>query len=761
MYFFRAIVCCVGAIVLFQGAGQAGETSPATFEAFRDTVLNLKLDSSSHRQIGGVIFEDGLITISLDSGSWVYLERYDGRPVAGVFSGSGTVTFTPNHPTEVVNLQRFYHADQFSEEFDKAVFIFTDNRLPSLINEFPASGSVPESMQGSALMATSFISENDNKDVDGAFSRCLLNNYSSPLFYAQLKYRKDMECYVVHNPYDIEPFILSARHEKKGPKSMTFINQCPDVSGWPPLSDDGVEGHDQVRTIKHTMTCDIARSLDMKTHDRIDMEVNADSVLWLEMEITSYLKLDSVKLNSEKLTTFRSKDASRFWVKLPSWHKKGQPLSITVSYSGDIIERYQDYTVLKTSLDWIPSHSYFHKALYDITFSYPSSMTLLSLGEQKSINTVDRTTTSRWVTTIPNTNNSFHIGLFKSRELETTKETPTATLHYNTKDQVDAVALDVQQSLLFYSRLFGPLSISHLNATELPGNHGEAFPGLLHLSSYAFFRAEDASTDDFFGEQFTSHEVAHQWWGISVKPMLYRDRWISEGFAEYSCLMYSQLAAQEGKKFFRLLDEYRDQIMSFGKKALGENLAPPSVALGHRVTSGAGISGGNAYNAFVYYKGAWVLHMLRNMMIDLRTMKEDVFLTVMKEFYVKYNGKRASTANFQRTIENVTGADLQWFFDEWVYGNQLPTYTVAWKKEALPAGQWKVTLRVKQEGVSDDFTMLVPVKVVGDDKQLTRMRLQVTGKVSEVVLPHFSFEPDDLIFNDLSSVLCTVETEKY
>jgi len=286
-------------------------------------------------------------------------------------------------------------------------------------------------------------------------------------------------------------------------------------------------------------------------------------------------------------------------------------LDLTVSMSGGIIERVRDYTILKTSLDWIPAHSYSQKALYDITFSYPSSMSLLSLGKQESISTTDRTTTSRWATSVANTNNSFHLGLFKSRELETTKETPSATLHYNTIDQVDAVASDIQQSLLFYTRLFGQLEIKHLNATELPGTHGEAFPGLLHLSSYAFVRADNAATDDFFGEQFTSHEVAHQWWGITVKPRTYRDRWISEGFAEYSCLRYSQLAAKEGQKFFRLLDEYRKQIMGFGKKAIGKNLAPPPVELGHRVSDGAGMSGG-AYNAFVYYKGAWVLHMLRS-----------------------------------------------------------------------------------------------------------------------------------------------------
>lgn len=128
---------------------------------------------------------------------------------------------------------------------------------------------------------------------------------------------------------------------------------------------------------------------------------------------------------------------------------------------------------------------------------------------------------------------------------------------------------------------------------------------------------------------------------------------------------------------------------------------------------------------------------------------------------MRYNGKRASTEDFRKLILEITGSDLQWFFDQWIYGNQHPTYVVAWKKEQITGGNWKVTLRVKQKNVPDDFTMLLPIKIQSSDKSFARMRLQVTGPNAEVVLPHFSFEPDDVIFNDLTSVLCDVETEGY
>ncbi len=751
-------------VVLFVFSGLAAIAQPAAkkseYELMRDSLLNLTVDASSHRLVEGLLFEDGLISISLDSGSVAFMERYDGRLVAAVFRGRGTVAFTPNYVTEVINLKRFTGQEQLSEEFDRAVFVFTDNRFAELINETRASGAPPANLLSMKKDVQELLARNDNREVDARVARCLLNGTTAPGFFARTWLKNDVEVIVGHDPFQYEPYTLAARRAKGGPSNLTFINQCPDVHGWPELPDSGVEPGDLVSVSHHKLTCAIDRSLDLSAEDVLTMEVLEDGVRWINLSLTPYLTATAANVNGAPAVLFTAKDSYSAWVQLPSTAKKGDRLSVAISFSGSIIDRVQDYTILRTSIDWLPVYSHSQKSLYEITFSYPSSMTLLSLGKQDTLYTVDRTTTSRWTTSIPNTNNSFHIGLFKKREIDTDPESPTATMYYRTVDQVDAVAMDVKQSLLFFTRLFGNLSIKHLNATELPGTHGEAFPGLLHLSSYAFFRAADVSTDDFFGEQFTSHEVAHQWWGISVKPLTYRDRWLSEGFAEYSCLLYSQLAAQEQKKFNRLLLDYRDQIMKYGKRTIGTDLAPPPVHLGHRVRSGAG-SAGDPYNAFVYYKGAWVLHMLRNMMIDLKTMNEDVFITVMKEFFTTYNGKRASTEDFRAVIQKVTGSDVSWFFNQWIYGNEQPTYRVAWKKDEIPGGQWRVTLRVRQENVSEDFRMIVPIKIEGKDGRFVRMRLNITGNESVIELPHVAFEPKEVTFNDLNSVLCLVKTEGF
>ncbi len=738
------------------------------YESLRDSLQRVELDSANGRLVDGLMFEDGLITLSLDSGIVVPLRTVGGRALGLVFQGHGTVTYSPNIATEAVNLRRFYPHERFVEEVTSIIVVCTDGRLMSMLEEHKRLPLVMPGMNELAKLWRSYVVDEESGEVDMSLARTMLNNGSAPLLYVHGWRDASKACVVRNDPYALEPYSLTIPTKLLDAYKMTMVCQCPDPSGLPQLASDGTEPMCAVSTQKHVVQCDIQRSLDINVRDEVQMTVRTDSVQWISFLLTSALKVDSVLHGTTRLKHARAKDGSAFWVQLPRMFRRGEPLALAMYFHGDVIDRVEDYTVVQTSIDWLPSHKHTHKALYDVTYSYPSSMKVFSVGVSTEPSEAgDRTLSSRWTTSIPNSNHSFHIGLFRSRPIPAMDRVPNATVHYITSEQVDAVALDVQQSLQFFTNLFGPIDVPQIHATELPGDHGEAFPGLLHLSSYAFFRSSnarygsrDASTDEFFGEQFTSHEVAHQWWGISVKPKTYRDRYISEGFAEYSSLMYSQLAAREGAKFFRLLDEYRTKIFDYGRRVVGDNLAPPPIDLGHRVSNGQGQFGG-AYSTFVYKKGAWVLHMLRNMMLDLRTMKEDVFMTVMREFYKRHKGGHASTEDLRTTIQDVTGADLGWFFDEWVYGNQLPTYRVAWKKAELPKQEWGVVLQVTQEGVSDDFVMLVPVKIVGDDGQVVRARVTVRGPFTQIELPHTNFEPDDVIFNDLSSVLCDVKTASF
>ena len=148
--------------------------------------------------------------------------------------------------------------------------------------------------------------------------------------------------------------------------------------------------------------------------------------------------------------------------------------------------------------------------------------------------------------------------------------------------------------------------------------------------------------------------------------------------------------------------------------------------------------------------------MLRILLLDLKTMSEDRFTETMRDFYHTYAGKRASTEDFRRMVEQHTGQDMGWFFDQWVYGIGVPTYKVAWKAEQA-GDNWQVKLRVEQERVPPDFLAYVPVTVDLGENRFARVRVKVTGARSEIDLPLLPAKPKEVKVNDFEGVLAEVK----
>jgi hypothetical protein len=110
----------------------------------------------------------------------------------------------------------------------------------------------------------------------------------------------------------------------------------------------------------------------------------------------------------------------------------------------------------------------------------------------------------------------------------------------------------------------------------------------------------------------------------------------------------------------------------------------------------------------VYHKGAWVLHMLRGVMGD------SAFLQGMRAYAndPDHMYGTITTREFQHIMEQHYGADLGWFFDEWVWGQNRPVYRYSWLKQDLGNGQYEIFLHIRQTQYSpapDVFTM--PIKV--------------------------------------------------
>jgi len=749
MKFFLAAVLCLLSIAT------SHSQQFSTYAEMRSAFRTSRPDPLQVFSVEGVLIEDGATLISLDSGTVVLGTEVNGKRYTAAFVGTGSVSFTPTLAIERRQLKRFYPAEVYNEECNTIFFMFTDSTvLTHLRGLKPSTAAIPKDVAKIFTNGMRLGYHGDEQFIDRQFARTLLNNTSAHCFSIEAKGAGTYGCIIIEDPYSDEPYNFILSKWSNGQRNNVDVNQCPPVSGRLFADERGVLAGEAVHLAQHTMNISFESNLGMKVVDRIDMRVLENATEWVNFDLMAELPVDSVRVfRGERLHVEQQKNEGDFWVKLPSRFNSNDSLTIEIFYHGRIVVRIGDFTYMTGSISWYPQHGGNQLSYFDLEFDNEQRYSLISVGNKVSSTEHGERVTSRWVVGKPQRNASFNIGAFKQFEIKE-PGIPLISIHHVSTSHEEDVALDVKQSMQFFTKLYGPLTITHLYATELPGYHGEAFPGMLHLSHEAF----ENFGDDFFAEQFIAHEVGHQWWGIGLDMKTYRDRWLSEAFAEYSALMYSQVASEDRSKFFRLLDNMAEGICGRGDATIGKAQEAPIISLGHRVTNGGK---GSDYNNFVYYKGAWVVHMLRNMMLNLRTMKEDDFITMMSSFFKAYQGKHASTDDLRMHIEKLTGKDMKWFFDQWVDNNQIPTYRVAWKKEKQADGTWRVTLRVKQEEVDESFYMLIPIKVSFDGNAIQRMRVSMTGKEAEIALPPFQQEPDDVTFNDLHSVLCTVKTESY
>jgi hypothetical protein len=123
----------------------------------------------------------------------------------------------------------------------------------------------------------------------------------------------------------------------------------------------------------------------------------------------------------------------------------------------------------------------------------------------------------------------------------------------------------------------------------------------------------------------------------------------------------------------------------------------------------------NIFSTIVYDKGAWVLHMLRHVVGD------SAFFDILRTYYSEYAHGAAQTEDFQGVCEEVSGMDLDYFFDQWIYGTRYPKYEYSWIYESAGSGHYDVYLHLDQYQTTDPthFTMPVDITITAGGEDTT------------------------------------------
>jgi aminopeptidase N len=218
---------------------------------------------------------------------------------------------------------------------------------------------------------------------------------------------------------------------------------------------------------------------------------------------------------------------------------------------------------------------------------------------------------------------------------------------------------------------------------------------------------------------FIAHETSHQWWGDIVSWRSYRDQWLSEGFAEYSGMLYTGLRAGPDSRD-DLIDQARNSLkeppMTRTGPGKGKLAEVGPIILGHRLNT---VKTFGAYQTLIYNKGALVLRMLHFLFTNPDTGEGEPFFVMMRDFVNRYHDGFASTDDFRRVanehfaktpIARTYGINnLNWFFSQWVYQADLPSYQLVYHFEDQPDGKVLITGNVLQENAPANWFMVLPL----------------------------------------------------
>ena len=703
-------------------------------------------------------------TFHFDQGILTFLSPVEGLVTGAIFVGEGHFNLKPVLSVDGNEIRRRTGAAEVDEDFTEVVFRFTRNEHRNFLQYLGGNTQSPEApavlkrwrekvreRREYPLGFSQYLLEGETIDnVDADVLASIYNPAHPPFLNAYIhgKKHKDLRFFVRTR--------VGALPQLDSPEEVALINFDPEAMN------DGVwylshlksehekhiasslEDRRLFATHRYKIETVIARNEHLFSSAMVSFEPLVAGERVLKFGLLPNLRvsrvLDSQGQNVYFIQESRKADGS-FYVILPKAPEMGKETSITIEYAGDkVLEVAGEgsfYVQARTA--WYPNLNGFGEhALFDLTFKVPHKYKVISVGRLESESVEGDLGVSHWVTPIPVAVAGFNIGDYTKLDIsdEITNyhisayylsELPDNLRRYRALESMAPKSMtkyalsETRAQLQICTHYFGKIPYEDISITEQPNfNFGQSWPNLVYLpiSAYIdstqrwmlFGRIDNKFTG--FVQEVTPHEVAHQWWGHAVGWASYHDQWLSEGFAEFSAALFIQNAFGKDwrKDWLDFWQRLHDRILEKNNFGVAPNDAGP-LWLGLRLISP---KSQNAYQNVTYPKGAYVLQMLRSMMY---TDGEQPFIDMMHDFVESHKDHPASTESFKLIAEkHITkemdlqgNGKLDWFFNEWVYGTDVPRYKFEYQTSPAEGGKVKLHMTVTQSEVEEHFAMLVPV----------------------------------------------------
>lgn len=742
----------VEASITVTAAGQKPNSEPV-YQELRQMGKGQQDFQGSYAIVNNLVLKRDAATFTLRSGEIYFAPVVEKRTVGAVFFGAGEITLTPPTNAEKHSLTIYTGKPTLAEPFDKLVLRFSDRTFDEIKSSAQAqmgtNGTQAPRARDAYRENQSLLRKTLRRNVELRTLVDLFNPNRPGFFTAFINGKNYNKLIFQYDALGIpsvspEEVLLSSYGESDRGLWTAFHREEEYAKGTASSDEDH-----RIYDITHHEIDGGIRGTKFAANDTVTFRALDAGARVLPFRLFSSLRVARVRDEQGHDLAFvqenKDEDAD-FGVILPAPLEAGKTYKLSFEYGGGDalidVGGANFFVNPGARLTWYPNNegtAFGDRATFDVTFRYPKTKSLIGTGMPTAPETIDGDLrVAKWSSgqtalavagfnygtfkkkEVTDSQTGYNIEFYSNEDLPSFMRGAEQIASMSTSGMANSMLADTQNATRVYNLYFGKLPFTRLALTQQPAaNFGQAWPTLIYMPFTAFMDSTQRYMASGFNSAFAGnnffqyvapHEIAHQWWGHMVGWKSYRDQWMSEGFAEFSVSLYIQHVLRDEKKFLTFWNSQRDQITQARPQT--RDIKPYTVG---PVTQGFRLNSGKtpaAYQFLVYPKGAYILHMLRQLMSD--SGQDSDFMKMMQDFIKSHYNQDVSTEDLKRTVEkHMTkqmdvdkNGSMDWFFNQWVYGTEIPSY----KFEYQITGD-TISGRVTQSGVSKDFRMPVPVYI--------------------------------------------------
>ena len=702
----RVVVCLVTGFLI---ADSAAAADPAwLLSQIRSTTL----DPSGAVSLRDVELELGPARFKIAHGILFPAKTTDGRTVETVFIGQARFLLDAPDEIEAGQLELFTGERSMDAPVETAVLVLLNETTLAELLSHPAPRDVrPELLDRAHEIHRRWLNDAERRGagVEAAIFKSLVGDAAFRNYFALWCESYALGAFVYQlDPEDQEQITLASfqkldmtNWERARLKHHIRVQQrkgrwldvrVQDLGSWDvwlstdwspegaPLS--GIVGfeaehYDLDVTIKR-------RSMTLDGRARMKLRVESSGRRVVRLELARDLQVqDVVDGEGRELFFFRSGDETV--VLLPEPSVAGRSLALDVTYSGHALKwiKRKGYDLESTS-NWYPHCGTVDRATYEVRLRWPRRLQLAASGRVVESGRGGGYRWERRRLDMPSIAFSFVLGDFVVDRATIGHVDLTVAFNRKVRAKITPElrrrTLDtVARALEYFEQIFGPYPLDELTVVTVPRSFSQSYLGFVTLAD-SLVEAADPLSDEASWRRDTTiaHEMAHQWWGNLVGWWSYRDQWLSEGMANYSALLFESRESEDSDRLAVMSAGWRKTL---SRKTLDgrtiESLGP--IVLGNRLNSSRARNG---YRTIVYRKGAVVLAMLA------RAVGEPQFLQMLNSLLNVAANQVMTTEGFIKSMEKMSGLDLEGFAGQFVYGTGIPEVYYGYDLSPGEHGRW-------------------------------------------------------------------------